>query len=63
MADSLAKNCPMPFSDALNMPVSFADTYYESKAWDRRKKEIETQTAWQFAVIDRLNSIISASSR
>jgi len=53
----------MPFSDALNMPVSFADTYYESKAWDRRKKEIETQTAWQFAVIDRLNSIISASSR
>ena len=63
MADGLAKHCPMPFSDALNMPVSFADTYYESKAWERRKKEIESQNAWQFGIAERLNTIITVSNR
>ena len=53
----------MPFSDALNMPVSFADTYYQSKAWERRKKEIEAQNAWQFGIAERLNAIITVSNR
>lgn len=63
MADGLAKNCPMPFSDALNMPVSFADTYYKSKAWERRKKEIESQNAWQFGIAERLNTLIAVMNR
>ena len=53
----------MPFSDALNMPVSFADAYYQSKAWERRKKEIEAHDAWKFGIAERLNAIITTFGR
>ena len=31
----------MPLSDALKMPLSFESTYFNSSAWESRKKYLE----------------------
>ncbi|WP_391485839.1 hypothetical protein [Acinetobacter pittii] len=48
---SISENCPMPLSDALKMPLSFESTYFNSSAWETRKKYLEND-------IERHNAFI-----
>ncbi|MEB3865842.1 hypothetical protein MSG66_17725 [Acinetobacter sp. IK31] len=41
--NSISANCPMPLSEALKMPLSFESIYFNSSAWESRKKYLENE--------------------
>lgn len=58
----------MPLSDALKMPLSFESTYFNSSAWENRKKHLENEIERHNAfiklgqeVIKGLNTLASRS--
>lgn len=53
----------MSMSDALNMPVSFESDYYQSEAWNQRKKAIEYSDTLQLAIVNRLNVLIEIGAK
>lgn len=67
-ASSISENCPMSLSDALKMPLSFESTYFNSSAWETRKKNLENDIERHNAfiklgqeVIKGLNALASRS--
>ncbi len=66
--NSISANCPMPLFDALKMPLSFESTYFNSSAWESRKKYLENEVERHNAfiklgqeVIKGLNALASRS--
>jgi hypothetical protein len=47
----------MSFSEALNLPLSFGDMYYESEVWPERKKEIQAENQTQDALFKHLANL------
>ena len=43
--------------EALELPLSFHDLYYESEAWQHRKKELELENKIQEALFKQLANV------
>jgi len=47
----------MSMTEALNLPLSFSDLYYDSEAWQQRKKELELDNKIQEALFKQLANV------
>ena len=53
----MADNIGMSFVEALNMPLSFEQTYYKSVAWQKHKENLENKFKVQTVHIKQLNNV------
>lgn len=60
LAVSLSLYSSTSFNEALQMPVSMAEQFFESKSFADWKKSRESELKIQSAVVDRLNSVVRA---
>lgn len=53
----------MSLKEALEMPLSFAELYYQSELWPERKKELELEFKLKEALFKRLDNLQILLSR
>lgn len=59
-ASSLSIYSHTSLTEALSMPVSLVNKFFKSKPFDDWKKGRESELKVQVAIVNRLNSVISA---
>lgn len=55
---SLSKDTGMSFKEALDMPISFEHIFYQSKAWESRKLDIQAERDEKNTIFKVCNEII-----
>ena len=60
-AAALCLAANMPLNQVYKLPVSIAQNFFKSKAFENWKKSRENEQKIQIAIVNRLNEVIKAS--
>ena len=60
LAVGLSTHGSTPYPAALDLPLSYANAYFETDAYRQHLKVIEAQQKLDVSVVERLNTVIQA---